>query len=90
LKPGGILAVHISNLYLNLAPVVAGISARLGKRALQIDDDGDHGSHATANSWVLVSAAPMSFPSATAPREDAKVRLWTDDYSNLLQVLVYK
>jgi spermidine synthase len=90
LKPGGILAVHISNLYLNLAPVVAGISAQLHKNALEIDDDGDVGSHATTNSWVLVSEAPMTFPSAIVPKEDPKVRLWTDGYSNLLQVLVYK
>ena len=90
LKPGGILAVHISNLYLNLAPVVAGISARLHKNAVEIDDDGDAGAHATTNSWVLVSAEPLRFPAAVIPKEDPSVRLWTDDYSNLLQVLVYK
>ncbi|HEX4381582.1 MAG TPA: fused MFS/spermidine synthase [Myxococcales bacterium] len=92
LKPGGILAVHISNLYLNLAPVVAGIAAQLQKNALQLDDDGDEGSHATTNSWVLVSAAPLQFnvPYAKVPRLDPKVRLWTDDYSNLLQVLIVK
>jgi len=94
LRPGGILAIHISNLYLNLAPVVAGIAQDLGKKAIEIDDDGDVGQHPTTSSWILLTGRPQLFSDqvfskATEPKVDAKVRLWTDDFSNLLQVLIY-
>jgi protein-L-isoaspartate O-methyltransferase len=94
LKPDGILAVHISNLYLNLAPVVAGIAENLEKQAIEIDDDGDVGHHPTTNSWILLSSNPRlfhekAFSKAILPKTDPKVRLWTDDFSNLLQVLIY-
>ena len=41
LKPDGILAVHISNRYLDLEPVLEGEAKALGKTAREVDTDDD-------------------------------------------------
>ena len=56
LKPGGILAVHVSNRYLDLVPVVARHAADFGKAAMQVSDDGDSEDYFSSSDWILVSA----------------------------------
>jgi spermidine synthase len=92
LKPDGILAVHISNRYLDLEPVVEGESRALGKTARTVDTDDDASQDVFAATWVLVTSPPNDFDKtivdASKPAEATrKVRLWTDDYSNLFQIL---
>src|SRR5439155_21237654 len=41
LKPTGVLAVHVSNRYLDLEPVVQRAAAALGKEARVVDNDAD-------------------------------------------------
>ncbi|MFM8678166.1 MAG: spermidine synthase, partial [Alphaproteobacteria bacterium] len=56
LREGGILAVHVSNKYLDLAPVVRLAAERAGWQARLVDDPGDEGDEvASASSWVLVA-----------------------------------
>ena len=93
LKPDGILAVHVSNRYLDLTPVVASIAQSLGKEAKVITtaEDSDHALSATE--WVLVCGAHSFFKSTLIKNagEDLKApkdrRTWTDDYSNLFETL---
>jgi hypothetical protein len=91
LKEHGILAVHITNRYLELAPVVlAAADARHGS-ALFIRNRAEATRYVYDATWVLVASTPLPlsgmrwaalpFPSHPKPR------LWTDDYSNLFQVL---
>jgi hypothetical protein len=92
LKPDGILAVHISNRYLDLEPVVEGEAKALGKTAREMDTDDDEATGVDAATWILLVAPPAQFsPSmvaASTPLHSTKtVRLWTDDYSNLFQIL---
>ncbi|NCQ26334.1 MAG: spermidine synthase [Armatimonadetes bacterium] len=94
LKPDGILAVHISNQYLNLAPVVRAIAEASGKDALQVIEDNDTEHFVWYNRWVLVTSNqkfirdPFVRKTVTPwPKGDTKRILWTDDYSNLLGVL---
>ncbi len=93
LQPGGVLAVHVSNRHLNLAPVVALAAQSLGKRAVVIDNDDDDDNAVFTATWVLVSARqnffdyPLIRATATAAKPLAKLRMWTDDYSNLFQIL---
>lgn len=93
LKPGGVLAVHVSNKYLDLEPVVARAAESLGKRAQRVDDLGDKDRGTYHSRWVLVSDRPDFFsnPLIRESTESIKVRpsvrLWTDDYSNLFRVL---
>src|SRR5215510_4040414 len=95
LKSDGILAIHVSNKYLDLVPVVARIADDMGKRAIAVYDPTDEGSYASENDWVLVTSKAKIFDSKVfhtdaveAIKLDARIRLWTDNYSNVLQILV--
>jgi hypothetical protein len=93
LAPTGVLAVHVSNRYLDLAPVVTANAAALGKQAVLIDDAGDDYDYYTSSDWVLVAGNPAIFDddvfrgSIERLKEKRGLRRWTDDYSNLYQIL---
>lgn len=94
LTPDGILAVHITNRYLDLAPVIASHAASLGLRALiRRDEGGWEGVH-YGSDWVVVGPAPalraLSRRESWTPLEpDPDFRGWTDDFSNVLSALVF-
>ena len=95
LKPNGILALHISNRYLDLEPVCLGDAQALGKQARVIDDTGYEESYLSASTWILVTSDLAWFDAPSfkdARMRPAKMpgtfRPWTDDYSNLFQILV--
>jgi SAM-dependent methyltransferase len=93
LKPGGILAVHISNRYLDLKPVLKEAAARFGKSVRLVDDDSDADRGTYGTTWVLFADAPDVFAreplkGAADPLEtDRSIRVWTDDYSDLYGIL---
>jgi len=93
LKPGGILAVHISNRYLDLKPVLKEAAARFGKSVRLVDDDSDVDRGTYGTTWVLFADAPDVFAreplkGAADPLEtDRSIRVWTDDYSDLYGIL---
>jgi hypothetical protein len=94
LKPNGILAVHVSNRYLDLVPVVARNAIDFGKTAVDVNDEDEEGDYFSDSDWVLVSSDASIFrdtafkSSSVAPaRVRANLRPWTDDYSNLFQIL---
>ena len=94
LKPDGVLAVHISNKYLDLNPIVQAAAKTLGKRTLVVDTDDEDDSGVFGATWVLVTDDAHFFDrpelkSTSAPPAARNVRLWTDDYSNLLRILKY-
>jgi hypothetical protein len=84
-KPGGILAIHVTNTYLDLRPVVIAAAEHYGLHSAWIHASGD-GRISTDSDWMLLSGGelPKSSGDISAIRS---VRLWTDDYSNLLQLL---
>lgn len=96
LKPDGTLAVHVSNKYLDLQPVVERAARMLGKKTIFVENEGEDDQEIFASSWVLVESeeAPLVDKTkdlnpdevSTSP-SSRRVRLWTDDYSNLFQVL---
>ena len=93
MKPDGIVAFHVSNRYLELAPVVARIAALKGVHAVLVSDDAKDSKWLNSTDWVLVArnpgvlareplrgaASPIALPADTRP--------WTDDFNNLLGVL---
>jgi SAM-dependent methyltransferase len=93
LKPDGILAVHVSNKYLNLAPVVALGAAEDAKQAMMVAIDEDDEKEIAASDWVLVSSRQGFFEQPEIKNADSKIppipglRTWTDDYSNLYKIL---
>ena len=96
LNPNGILAVHVSNLFLNLPPVVQeeAQNAGMGSLLVSIDDDDDVGAY--SSDWVLVTAdkdflARKELADAGSPIDPiAHLRLWTDDYNSLLPLLKHQ
>jgi hypothetical protein len=92
LKPGGILAVHVSNLYIDLAPVVALAAQADAKASRLVSDRGDDSRAEDPSDWVLISADPGFFQDpalakAAAVKIPPNIRVWTDDYSNLWRSL---
>jgi len=92
LKADGILAVHVSNRYLDLQPVVEGEAQALGKLARVVDTEDDDTQDIFGATWVLVTAPATGFDdfemkNSAEIESKRKVRLWTDDYSNLFQIL---
>ena len=93
LQPNGILAVHVSNRYLNLQPVVAAAAVSLGKEAVLVQNADDYPKGIYGSNWVLVGK-PGKFIGEAAIEADGNIlspapnhRLWTDDFSNLFQAL---
>lgn len=91
LAPGGVIAVHISNRHLRLAPVVRQAAEYCHMETRQINAPGDEDRLIDSNEWVLVTRNDdflAKNPATTADADDdLVVPLWTDDYSNLYQIL---
>jgi hypothetical protein len=66
----GILALHISNKYVRLEPVVAAIARDLGLTARVWNDDADRRPGKTASSWVAVARTPEHLGSLYSPIGD--------------------
>jgi hypothetical protein len=100
LKRDGIVAFHISNKYLTLEPVLAKLASEAGLVCFSQDQDDlsqteDKAGKYTSQ-WVLVARADEDLGKIV---EDARwhrsvvpsdMKAWTDDYSNLLSVFVWK
>jgi hypothetical protein len=92
LRKSGVLAVHISNRYLDLAPIVQLAAESMGKQATLIESLGEKEHHTSLADWVLVG--PSEVLGARRIRNAAitikarpRVRMWTDDFNNIFQVL---
>lgn len=99
LAPGGVLAVHVSNRYLNLRPAVAALVADAGLVAMLGEDRrptaADRARMITASVWIAVARGeevlePLGMRSRWQPLElPPGERVWTDDYSNVLGAMVW-
>jgi SAM-dependent methyltransferase len=90
LQPDGIIAVHVSNGYLRLAPVVRRLAEHFGMKAVRISNVGDDARLIDGSEWVLVTRN-KEFLDLHAENimtaADGDAPLWTDQYSNLFQAL---
>jgi spermidine synthase len=93
LKPNGILAVHTSNTYLDLSPVVKLLAEDAQYSARLIASKEDAGAMITSADWVLVTRNQrfLNVPETSVGSESvavpAQLHLWTDDYNNLYRIL---
>jgi hypothetical protein len=93
LKPDGALAVHVSNKYLSLAPVVALAAAERRKQAMLLSYGGNETNEESSSDWALVTSRPGFFelpvisPLARQIEPVAGLRTWTDQYSSLYRIL---
>jgi len=94
MAPGGLIALHISNRFLDLQPVLANIAADLALGSCLVDDAiADSASNASSSEWVLIAADPQSLRAGaigercTPLHEKPGVGVWTDGYNNLRDVM---
>jgi len=92
MKPGGVVAFHVTNRFLRLAPVVKRIADETGLRTALISDDAEDSDLARTD-WVLVTrdAALLERPDLakyiSKIDEIPGLGVWTDDFNNLFQIL---
>jgi hypothetical protein len=98
LQPHGLIALHISNRYLDLEPVLANLAYSFTPELVCVVDsdatltDQERAVGKFASVWMLLAQHADDLPAALrrAPWRRAQprtaLREWTDDYSNLWQV----
>ncbi|MHC4060660.1 MAG: spermidine synthase [Planctomycetota bacterium] len=94
LKPDGVIAVHVSSLHLDLQLVVWKAAEHFKMQAVLIEDPDDDERGILASDWALLtnnehflSQNPVRQAAGEAPEDFEGIRLWTDDYINLFQIL---
>jgi hypothetical protein len=91
LRDDGVLAVHVSNHYLDLPPIVRGLGAEQGRQVVLIETEDDDSRALDSSTWMLVTnnAALLenAEPYVTKTEAGARTLIWTDAFSSLLQVL---
>ena len=94
LKTNGTIAVHISNHYLDLEPVVVTLARHFNYKLTMIDYD-DEEAEADwwlySSTWLLLShhdeiINSPSIRSASSTTTTNQVPLWTDDFASLFQI----
>lgn len=91
LKPGGVIAFHLTNAYLDLAPVVQQLADAYKIHVAHIQESESSGRF--VSNWALLTHdqefldSPYIREATSAIQTRAGDRLWTDDFNNLLQVL---
>jgi spermidine synthase len=99
LAPGGVIAWHVSNRNLDLAPIVADLAAAAGVVAWLREDQPSRAALAayrSPSSWIALARRPEHLAALAADprwrglrgRPDA--RPWSDDFSNLVGALRWR
>jgi hypothetical protein len=93
MTPKGIVAFHVSNHFLDLAPVVEQLATHAGMKTAFISNGGDRTRDLDSSDWVLVTTDENFLMKAPIARVQQaitvppRLRLWTDDYNSLLPIL---
>jgi len=94
IAPDGIIAVHISNRYFDLQPVVTNLAKNFGLAVVTMDDDADKDEWwIYETTWMLVARDPAVLKrkiigmASTQAYNRIEVPLWTDDYTSLFKIL---
>lgn len=94
LKPEGVIAVHVTNHALNLAPVVERAAREFGLRSIRIANEPPENGGYYPTDYVLLTrsaAFVQSHPPAVPPYARAiELPLWTDHRHNLFQILQHR
>ena len=86
-----IIAVHLSSRHINLLPVIEGIRARENAHVLVHFSQGSY--PFLESLWVFLAKHPEALhvqgllPNPPPAMPEAAARLWTDDYSNIFQLI---
>jgi len=91
----GLLLVHISNRYIDLKPMIAGLAASAGMEALLRQDLDDIARGASPSIWAALSADPAVLARLEAANgaeqwtelPSPPERVWSDDFASILPYL---
>lgn len=92
LQPNGVLAVHITNRFLDLRPVVKTAADHFGKALRLVDSESNSEKLVLRSRWALLSSDPAFFKDArlaasTGVEAPKGFRPWKDDYSSIFSIL---
>jgi tetratricopeptide (TPR) repeat protein len=98
MKPGGMIAVNVSNRRINLDPVVANIAREFHYHLMVIENPTPHDKPwIMGASWALLSrdtngdaildTPDMQLASRPPLTNSVSIPLWTDDFASLFQIL---
>ncbi|HEU5098600.1 MAG TPA: hypothetical protein VFU22_06245, partial [Roseiflexaceae bacterium] len=100
LAPGGVLAFHISNLYLDLKPALGNLAADAGLAGLSRDDlvlsTEEQAGGKNGSQWAIMgrSAADLGAPAGDSRWQPLQPQpataIWTDDYSSILSAFRWR
>ena len=92
MKPGGVIAFHVTNRFLDLAPVVKRIAGEHALRVALIADDAEESDLARTD-WVLATRDRTLLERPEIARFTSEIGdipglgVWTDDFNNLFKIL---
>jgi hypothetical protein len=96
LKPGGVLALHITCRHIDFFPVLASLADDLKMRyRLIVDPNKNHDPFANPSRWMLLTDTgdfldhPAIRPYTVTRNYDRPVPFWTDEYTSILPVLLW-
>jgi spermidine synthase len=94
IKPDGVIAVHISNRYLELRPVVEKVAAHFDMGVVTISDDDQQDWWIYATTWMLVTKNKAFLEQeeirerAEPPDEEEHTfPMWTDDFASIFSIM---
>jgi hypothetical protein len=92
LKPDGVLAVHITNRFLDLQPVVKTAADHFGRDVRLVSSEGIPEKMVLHSRWALISKDPAFFTApqlsgATTIADPNGFQPWKDDYSSIFSIL---
>jgi SAM-dependent methyltransferase len=99
LADGGLIAMHISNRYLRLEPIVGRLAQEAGLECLAQRNDVSEDDRALgkeSSHWAVLARRPADLKTLAAdrrwhrPKVGPRVPVWTDDFSNILSVFNWR
>lgn len=97
INPDGMVVLHISNRHLDLRPLAAGLAELAGAHYLIYDDtvplEIQYRDFRFSATWVVLTrsdttAAMLRAEGFSSDRPERRIRPWTDQYSNMLSVMM--
>jgi hypothetical protein len=91
LRADGILAINVTNRFVDLAPIVMRLGQEFGKTMVRVVREDDESRGVSQNDWVLLTSNTAFLDDRELKRAAADLPvagpLWTDDFSSLYEVL---
>ena len=91
LKDDGVLAIHISNIFFELAGVVDVLAEERGLSAFEVFDQKGNGVLESPNKWMLLTRSPELIAEfENQDEQDSRLSVprpvWTDNFASLMVV----